>query len=135
MNQKLKKSLLVLVPVLIFWILDFVMHMLGVGESNYYFISKLANAVLFSIMWIFIFQGKSHIRKIIYSAIFGTWISFYYLVSSYSGLVQILGVTARYTPPPFVIFGIYLTPYIWWAFHAVSFYLGLEVLSSFNKKK
>ena len=134
--KSLKKIsfLQVVIVVLVFWIFDYVFHSIGVGETNYYYLSKFANAILFSIIWFFIFNYREHWKKIIYSFVFGTWVSFYYLISSYSGLVQLLGVSARYAPPPFVIGGIYLTPYLWWFFHALVFYIGLE-LAGFLRKK
>ena len=128
MKKEIKsKILLVIIPVIVFWGFDFILHNEGVGESNYYYISKLANAFLFSVIWFFIFNSKEHWKKFLFSIVFGTWISFYYLISSYSGLVQLLGISARYTPPPFVIFGVFLSPFLWWGFHIIAFYLGLEI--------
>jgi len=134
--MKLKKRLFlqVIITVLVFWISDYIFHIIGVGETGYYFLSKFGNAVLFSIIWFFIFNYKEHWKKIVYSVIFATWISFYYLISSYSGLVQLLGIDARYTPPPFVIGGIYLSPLIWWFFHGIAFYIGLELAELIRKK-
>lgn len=108
----------IIITVAIFWILDFVMHFTGVGETNYYYFSKLANSILFAFIWFSIYDKKEHIKKLIFSFVFGTWISFYYLISSYSGLVQLLGIYARYTPPAFVIFGLILPPFFWWIFHS-----------------
>ena len=130
-----KKILRIAVIVAVFWVLDFLMHSHGVGESNYYYLSKLANSILFAFIWILIFDYKEHWKKLAFSAVFGTWISFYYLVSSYSGFVQMLGVDARYTPPPFVVFGVFLSPYLWWAFHVLAFYLGTEISSLIKTKK
>lgn len=116
----------ILIAVLTFWFLDFAMHYTGVGETNFYYASKFGNAVLFSIIWFFIFGYKENWKKLLYSFIFGTYISFYYLIASYSGLVQFFfGVYARYTPPPFVIFGIFLPAFLWWIFHALAFYAGI----------
>jgi hypothetical protein len=122
-----KKMMKIGITFLTFWILDFIFHKIGVGESNYYFLSKFGNALLFAIMWFFIFESSLTWKKIAYSFAFGTWVSFYYLISAYSGLVQFLGISARYTPPPFVIFGMYLSPFLWWIFHGLVFYLGLEL--------
>lgn len=129
MRKRVDKKVLlqIIIVVLVFWILDYLFHNLGVGESRFYYISKLANALLFSVIWFFVFNSESHIKKLIFSFVFGTWISFYYLVSAYSGLVQFLGIYANYSPPPFVIGDLYLSPILWWFFHIFSFYLGLEV--------
>ena len=122
------------ITILIFWLSDFILHFTGVGESRFYYISKLANATLFAILWFFVFYSKKHWKKIVYSIVFGTWISFYYLTASYSGLVQFLGIYARYTPPPFVIFGVFLTPVVWWITHSLGFYLGIEISELIKKK-
>jgi|SRR3989344_2110520 len=137
--QKIKRSdksilLKIIAVVAIFWLSDFILHFFGVGESRFYYISKFFNAALFALLWFFAFYSRKHWKKIVYSFVFGTWISFYYLIASYLGLVQYLGIYARYTPPPFVIFGIFLTPFIWWITHSLGFYLGLE-LSELIKKK
>ncbi len=124
----------IIIVVLTFWILDFILHYAGVGETNYYYLSKLGNAILFSIIWFFAFNSKEHWKKLVFSFVFGTWVSFYYLISSYSGFVQYLGVVARYTPPPFVIFGLYLSPLLWWVYHSIVFYLGLELSRIIQKK-
>ena len=116
-----------IIAVAVFWILDFVMHSTGIGESSYYYLSKLGNAILFAIIWFFVFNKKEHWKKLLYSIIFGTWVSFYYLISSYSGLVQWFGIYARYAPPPFVILGVFLPPYLWWIFHILAFYIGIEL--------
>ena len=125
----------VIITAMVFWILDFSLHQHGVGESNYYYLSKFANSILFATLWFFVFKKKEHWKKLIYAFIMGTWISFYYLVFAYSGFVQTLGVNATYAPPPFVIFGIFLSPYLWWVFHALAFYVGLEVAGLLNKTK
>lgn len=129
-----KKIYGLIIAILTFWLSDFILHNIGVGESPFYFISKFANAVIFGIMWFFVFSSKSHFRKLIYSFIFGTWISFYYLISSYSGLVQTLGIYALSSPPPFVIGSLVLHPIIWWFTHALGFYAGLELADVLNKK-
>jgi hypothetical protein len=122
------KILNIVITVLIFWLADFLMHFTGVGETNFYYVSKFGNAILFSIIWFFVIDKKESWKKLFYSFIFGTYISFYYLIASYSGLVQFFfGVYARYSAPPFVIFGMFLTPILWWVFHSVMFYIGLEV--------
>ena len=110
-----------------FWLSDFIMHFIGVGESNYYYLSKFGNAILFAVIFFFIFNYKEHWKKLVYSIVFGTWISFYYLVSSYSGLVQFLGISARYAPPPWVVGELMLPAFLWWIFHIVGFYVGLEL--------
>ncbi len=122
-----------IITVLIFWILDFTLHFTGVGETNYYYISKLANSTLFAFLWFSLYNKKEHSKKLLFAFIFSTWISAYYLVSSYSGLVQFLGVYARYTPPAFVIFGKVLHPFFWWIYHGLAFFLGLEISSLVKK--
>ena len=129
-----KKISSVALIVVVFWLIDFILHASGVGESNYYYLSKFANSILFATLWFFVFQSRKEWKKLLYSFIFGTWVSFYYLISSYSGLVQWLGIEARYTPPPFVIFGIFLTPFLWWILHSVAFYAGLKLAESINKE-
>lgn len=125
----------VAITILVFWLSDFMLHFTGVGESRFYYLSKLFNAVLFSVLWFFVFYSGRHWKKIVYSFAFGTFISFYYLISSYSGLVQFLGIYARYTPPPFIIFGIFLTPFIWWITHSLGFYIGIEISDLIKKKR
>src|SRR3989344_5739124 len=116
----------ILITIAVFWMLDFLMHFTGVGESNYYYFAKLMNSILFAFIFFVLFNYKSHFHKLLYSIAFGTWISFYYLISSYSGAVQkFFGIYALYSPPPFVIFGIYLNPVLWWFFHISAFYIGL----------
>src|SRR3989344_1127249 len=117
----------VLITTAVFWILDFVLHYTGVGESNYYYSLKLINAFIFAFIWFAVFDIRKSLKKLYFSIVFGTWVSFSYLISSYSGLVQFFGVAARYSPPPFVIFGMFLTPILWWVFHILAFYAGLEV--------
>lgn len=124
----------IIIAVLVFWIFDFMIHAIGVGESKFYFISKFFNAVIFAIMWLFVFYSRKHWKKIVYSIIFATWITFYYLISSYSGFVQYLGIYALYTPPPFIILGITLVPFMWWVTHGLWFYLGLEIADLIKKK-
>ena len=135
--MKIKRGTLykILISVAVFWIIDFVLHYTGVGETNFYYASKLGNAVLFAIIWFGILNYSQHWKKLVYAVIFGTYISFYYLIASYSGLVQFFfSIYARYTPPPFVIFGLYLTPVIWWFVHALAFYLGLELADKLIKQ-
>lgn len=124
-----------LIVVGVFWFADFFLHFTGVGESNYYYVSKLMNSLLFAFLFFAVFNYKEHWKKILYSFVFGTWISFYYLISSYSGLIQIFGIYARYSPPPFVIFGITLTPFLWWAFHSLMFYIGIELVNIMKIEK
>lgn len=133
--MSLKKFWQICVVVFVFWVLDFLFHYEGVGESNFYYLSKFANAVLFSILFFLVFNYKETWKKVVYSFAFGTWASIYYLIASYSGLVQFFGISARYTPPPFVIAGIYLTPVLWWFFHAGAFYLGMIISGLLDKKK
>lgn len=136
MREKIgaRKFLQICIVFLVFWLLDFIFHYLGVGESNFYYISKFGNAVIFSVMWFLAFGYKEHWKKIIYSIIFGTWVSLYYLLASYSGFVQYLGIPALYAPPPFVVFGVYLHPIFWWFFHAGTFYLGIIIAELLNNK-
>ena len=124
----------------VFWLSDFLMHFSGVGETNYYYTIKLANAFLFAFIWFYVFNKKGYWKKLLFSFIFGTWISFFYIITAYDGLVQFFGIEANYTAPPFVVFGIFMSKYIWWAFHAVVFYIGLEISDfvlrkNFAKKK
>lgn len=125
----------IIITALVFWLLDFVLHFTGIGESNYYYTIKMANALLFAFIWFSIYDKKSHAKKLLFSVVFGTWVSFFYLISSYSGLVQWLGIYARYSAPPFVIFGVYMTKYLWWVFHILAFYLGIEISSKLTKSK
>ena len=134
-KRTLNKVYRILIGIFTFWLLDLLFHYVGVGETNYYYLSKLVNAILFSIIWFFVFDKYEFWKKIIYSFVFGTWISFYYLVSSYSGIIQWLGIEARYNPPPFVVFGIVFSPILWWFFHALTFYLGLEFAGMIKDKK
>jgi hypothetical protein len=124
----------VIVVILIFWLSDFILHSVGVGESKFYFISKFLNVTIFALMWFFIFYSRKYWKKIAYSIIFSIWITFYYLISAYSGIVQYLGIHALYAPPPFVIFGVFLPPFIWSLTHGLGFYLGLEVSDIIKKK-
>ena len=130
-----KRAYKIIITTAIFWLLDFTMHFAGVGESNYYYTIKLANSLLFSFIWFSIYDRKSHIKRLLFSVIFGTWASFFYLISSYSGLVQWFGVQARYIAPPFVISGIFLPAFFWWVFHILAFYLGIEISSKLIKNK
>ena len=134
--QKVNKNIIIKIAIIIavFWISDFILHSIGVGESKFYFISKFFNAGLFAILWVFVFYSKKSLRKLIYSFAFATWISFYYLISSYSGLVQYLGIYALHSPPPFVIFGLTLVPLVWWITHGLGFYLGLEISDLIKNK-
>ncbi|MBI3623455.1 hypothetical protein HY212_05255 [Candidatus Pacearchaeota archaeon] len=135
MKVKITKEIIykTLITAAVFWILDFVMHYTGVGESNYYYSLKLVNSFIFAFIWFAVFDIKKSLRKLYFSIVFGTWVSFSYLISSYSGLVQFFGVAARYSPPPFVIFGVFLTPFLWWVFHILAFYAGLEVCRILEK--
>ena len=132
--MKITKGMIyrILLTAVIFWFLDFVLHFTGVGESNYYYTIKLANSFLFAFIWFVIFDSKKHSRKLLFSIVFGTWISFFYLVSSYSGLVQFFGIVARYSAPLFVVFEKTFSSFFWWVFHIIAFYVGLEI-SSFVK--
>ncbi len=133
--MKKRQILKIIIAVAVFWILDFVLHFVGVGESNYYYFIKFANATLFAFIWFRIYDKKTWKSKLIFSVIFGTWISFFYVLSAYSGFVQWLGIYARYSAPPFVIFGIILPAFFWWVWHIISFYLGLEATELIHKKR
>ena len=134
MKKETKQKIIsIIITIAVFWLLDSILHYIGVGETKYYYLSKLGNSIIFAVLWFFVFNSKKHYHKIIYSLIFATWVSFYYLVSSYSGAVQWLGIYARYTPPPFVLGTLYLSPYLWWIYHALGFYLGL-IISDLIKK-
>jgi hypothetical protein len=134
----MKKSTIykIAITVLTFWLLDYFLHFTGVGETHFYYASKFGNAILFAIIWFGIFRYTDNIKKLIYSVIFGSYISIYYLLGAYSGFVQeYLGITAAQTPPPFVIFGIFLTPVLWWVLHIGAFYLGLVFADYFIKEE
>jgi len=123
----------IIITILIFWLSDFLLHIIGVGESKFYFISKFLNAGIFAIMWFFVFYSKKHWKKIVYSAAFSLWVTFYYIISSYSGLVQSLGIPAGYGPPPFVILGVILVPFAWSITHGLGFFIGIEVADLVKK--
>ena len=123
----------IVITVIIFWLSDFLLHSVGVGESKFYFISKFLNSIVFAIMWFFAFYSVKHWKKIVYSAVFSLWITFYYLVSSYSGLVQSLGIYAGYAPPPFVVLGFVLVPFVWSITHGLGFFIGIEVADLIKK--
>lgn len=122
------------ITIAIFWLADFILHFTGVGESNYYYTLKFVNSFLLAFIWYTIFESKQTYKKIVYSFIFGTWISFTYLISSYSGFVQFFGIGAYYSPPPFVIFGIFLSPFLWWIYHCLIFWLGIEIAQKLIEK-
>ncbi len=126
-KEAINKIYKILIAVAVFWILDFAVHFTGVGETNYYYTIKLANSALFAFIWFSIFDKKERWKKFLFSIVFGTWISFFYLITAYDGLVQFFGIEAGYGAPPFVIFGIFLTKYLWWAWHIFGFYIGLEL--------
>ena len=126
----------IIITVAVFWIADFLMHITGVGESNYYYTLKLVNSFLLAFIWFtaFDFSHKQIWKRGIYSLVAVTWISFTYLITSYSGLVQFFGVQALYSAPPFVIFGLFLPPFFWWVYHLLVFWLGIEVARKLIKK-
>ena len=124
----------IIITVAIFWLADFILHATGVGESNYYYLLKLVNSFLLAFIWFTLFDSKQIYKRIIYSFIFGTWVSFVYLISSYSGLVQFFGIDAYYSPPPFVVFGIFLPAFFWWVYHALVFWIGIEIARKLIKK-
>ncbi|MEM3091692.1 MAG: hypothetical protein QXD05_01000 [Candidatus Pacearchaeota archaeon] len=136
MRIKIRKRIWykVLITVVVFWFLDFILHNMGVGESNYYYSLKFVNSFIFAFIWFTIFDIKKSLNKFYFSIVFGTWVSFSYLISSYSGLVQFFGISARYNPPPFIIFGLTFTPILWWVFHILLFYLGLEASRIIDRK-
>src|SRR3989338_10418254 len=107
----------IITTVAVFWVLDFAMHFTGVGESNYYYTIKLANSLLFAFIWFSIFNKRERWKKLVFSVAFGTWVSFFYLITAYDGLVQFFGIEANYGAPPFIIFGIFLTKYLFLFFH------------------
>lgn len=131
MRMKITKEIAykVILTVVIFWVADFVMHITGVGETNYYYTLKFVNSLLLAFIFFTVFDD-AHLKvwkRAIYSFVFGTWVSFSYLITSYSGLVQFFGVQALYSPPAFVIFGITLHPFFWWLYHSLVFWAGLEI--------
>ena len=136
MKVKITKKLIckVIIAVDVFWIADFVMHITGAGETNYYYSLKFVNSFLFAFIWFTAFDSTKVYKRTIYSFVAGTWISFTYLITSYSGLVQFFGVQALYSPPAFVIFGAFLSPFFWWIYHSLVFWLGLEVAIKVIKK-
>lgn len=124
----------VIIAVIVFWLADFLMHIAGVGESNYYYVLKLVNSFLLSFIWFTAFDKIKLYSRAIYSFIAGTWISFTYLITSYSGLVQFFGVQALYSAPPFVIFGVFLPSFFWWIYHSLVFWAGLEIAKKLIRK-
>ena len=136
MRIKITKEILyrIIITVGTFWLADFILHVTGVGESNYYYVLKFVNSFLLASIWFTVFDSKQIYKRIIYALIFGTWVSFTYLISSYSGLVQFFGIDAYYSPPPFVVFGIFLSPLFWWIYHALVFWIGIEVARKLAKK-
>ena len=136
MKIKLTKSIWykIAITVLVFWLADFVMHITGAGESNYYYVLKLVNSFILAFIWFTAFDSIGAWKKLVYSAVAGTWISFTYLITSYSGLVQFFGVQALYSPPAFVIFGLFLPPFFWWVYHILVFWAGLEIARKVIKK-
>lgn len=136
MKIKLTKEIIykIIIAVAVFWIADFLMHIAGVGETNYYYSLKFVNSLLVAFIWFTVFDSKQVYKRLIYAFIFGTWVSFTYLISSYSGLVQFFGIQALYSPPPFVIFGLFLPPFFWWVYHSLVFWLGLEIAKKVIKK-
>ena len=135
MNKVFNKNtvLKIITATLIFWLSDTILHQIGVGETNYYYLSKLANGVLFSIIWFTSLNYQKQWQKLLYSVIFGTWVSSYYFITSYSGLVQFFGIYARYSPPAFVIDGIFVTPLLWWVTHSLGLYLGIIMADRIKK--
>ena len=125
----------IIIAVAIFWLADFILHFTGVGESNYYYTLKLVNSFFLAFIWFSVFDSKIAYKRIIYSFVSGTWISFTYLISSYSGLVQFFGIEAGYGPPPFVIFGIFFSPFLWWIYHSLVFWMGIEAARKLIKNK
>ena len=123
MKIKLTKSIWyrIIITILVFWIADFVMHITGAGETNYYYVLKLVNSFILAFIWFTAFDSIGTWKKLLYSAVAGTWISFTYLITSYSGLVQFFGVQALYSPPAFVIFGLVFHPFFWWVYHCLVF--------------
>ncbi len=136
MKIKITKQIIykIIITVVVFWLADFIMHITGVGESNYYYVLKLVNSFLLAFIWFTAFDSAEVYKRAIYSFVAGTWISFTYLISSYSGLVQFFGIYALSSPPPFVIFGLFLSPFFWWVYHALVFWAGLELARILIKK-
>ena len=134
MKVKITKKTIykIFITIGVFWVADFLMHFTGIGESNYYYALKFANAVLLAFVWFAVFDSKSHWKKALFSIFVGTWISFSYLVTSYSGFIQWFGISARYSAPPFIVFNLFLSPYLWWVYHILIFCIGLEISSLVN---
>ena len=138
MRVKITKSIWykVIIAVIVFWLADFLMHISGVGESNYYYTLKLVNSFLLAFIWFTAFDERHRKvwKRAVYSFVAGTWISFTYLITAYTGLVQFFGVQALYSAPPFVIFGLFLPPFFWWVFHSLVFWAGLELARKLIRK-
>src|SRR3989338_6430305 len=120
-----KVLLLALFICLVFWMLDWLSHVLGGTETLYYYLSKLGNSFLFSLILVKVFWKKlqqSWISRVIASVVMGLYISFYYLISSYSGLVQQYGIVALTAPPTFFT----LSPFIWGPAHMLYFFVALN---------
>lgn len=41
-----------------FWLSDFILNSTGVGETNYYYLIKLGNVVLFVFIWFAVFDVR-----------------------------------------------------------------------------
>ena len=54
----------VIVTVAIFWLADFILHITGVGETNYYYILKMVNSFLLAFIWFTVFDSKKVYKKI-----------------------------------------------------------------------
>ena len=74
MKIKITKKIIynIILVVAIFWFADFLMHIHGVGESNYYYILKFGNATLLAFIWFTIFDNKEHYKKALFANTAGT---------------------------------------------------------------
>jgi len=121
-----KALLLALFICLVFWMLDWLSHVLGGTETLYYYLSKLGNSFIGSFILVKYFWPrlkKSMPARIVASVAMGLFISLYYLISSYSGLVQQYGVVALTSPPTFFS----LTPFLWGPAHMLYFFIALKL--------
>lgn len=136
--MKWKKALLLALFIcVVFWTLDWLSHVFGGTETTYYYLSKLGNSFLFSLILVKVSWKKlqqSWMARSIASVVMGLYISLYYLLSSYSGLVQQYGIIALTSPPTFFTF----SPLLWGPAHMCYFFvalnLGLYVEKTIHKR-
>ena len=124
MNWK-KTALLALFVSLTFWSIDWLSHVFGGTETTYYYLSKLVNSFLFSLLLVkFAWKPLQQMKyRIIASIGMGLFISTYYFLSSYSGFVQQYGIVALTSPPTFFMH----SPYLWGPAHMLYYFIALNL--------